>query len=212
MKKSELKKQLSAGFKAKLSPLGFKKSKYGFVKIDGDYSYSFIISSVDRYDFFPTNFAYSLRCSSIGKILKNIIDLHEDSYPYYPVMSQGQADLYEMKRYPLFPHKFCTESDAAEVIEQVSSYFIGTALPYMESISSLEALEKLTNQQPHPYSIRTGPLLGKLVNNASYLAIVQEYRESLKNWKAEWDKKDFEAIVTFLDAHSVEELQRMISA
>ena len=208
MKKRDLEKLLNSGFSEKFKPFGFKKAKYEFLKINGDYSYDFIFSSVDRDNSFPTTFSYMLGCKSVTNLLRKVIHTR---YEFYPIKGTGIADLFEDKKYPVKDYDIYTEDDAKKMVAEVSAYFINDALPYLESISNLHALEALTNSNPHPLKFRSGLVLAKLVANPQYDSVVEQYREAFirTGWVVEWDKTDFEKIVAFLDAHSLDELQVM---
>ncbi len=206
MKKSDLEKLLNSCFREKLKPLGFKKYNSGFVKIKDDFSYKFILSSVNRDTSYPSTFAYMLSCKLVGSVLGNVIGISD---AYFPVRGGGQAELWESKKYPVKDYDIYTEDDAKKMVAEVSAYFTNEALPYLESISNLHALEALTNSNPHPLKFRSGLVLAKLVDNPQYDSLVEQYRESFKGWVVEWDKTDFEKMVAFLDCHSLDELHAM---
>lgn len=206
MKLTDLKKLLFSTYGESLKPLGFKKEKYGFRKNDGNFSYFFNFSSIDRGNSYPTEFSYSLSVKSLARILSNVISFNGE---YYQVTGGSQVNLFEVKKYPIKDYDIYTENDALSMAEEVLTYFINETLPYLKSISSLEALDALINKAPHPLSFRSGLVLAKLVGNPQYDSLVEQYRESFKGWVVEWDKTDFEKIVAFLDAHSLDELQVM---
>lgn len=208
MKLTDLKKLLFSIYGESLKPLGFKKVKYGFMKINGDYAYNFIFSSLDRDNSFPTGFFYGLGSKSIANIIKKVVAVHEDN-SFYPMIGWRQVVLWEAKKYPVKDYDIYTEDDAEKMVAEVSAYFTNEALPYLESISNLHALEALTNSNPHPLKFRSGLVLAKLVENPKYDSLVEQYRESFKGWVVEWDKMDFEKIVSFLDCHSLDELHAM---
>lgn len=206
MKLTDLKKILFSTYGESLKPLGFKKEKYGFRKNEGNFSYFFNFSSIDRDNSYPTEFSYSLSVKSLARILSNVIYFNGE---YYQVTGGSQVNLFEMKKYPIKDYDIYTESDALSMAKEVLTYFINETLPYLKSISSLETLETLVNKAPHPLSFRSGLVLAKLVDNPQYDSLVEQYRESFKGWVVEWDKTDFEKIVAFLDCHSLDELHAM---
>jgi hypothetical protein len=205
MKISEVSKLLSKGFGEMYKPLEFKKWKYGYKKEVGSFSYTFGFSSSNMDNSFPSTFYYRLGCFTVGNILNLITPLTELDTQ---IIGIGQADLFEAKKISILKYDIYNEEDANKMVSEVSKYFIEQALPYLESVSSIEKLEKITNSELNPWKKSTGLILAKLVNNPSYESLKIKYRELLKDW-SDWDKQELEKVISFLDSHSQEELLKI---
>ena len=154
---------------------------------------------------FPTTFYYTLGNIAVGNILNQITLLNERDAQ---IIGIGQADLFEAKKYPILKYDIYTEEDVNKMVSEVSVYFIEEALPYLESVSSIEKLEEITNTELNPWKKSIGLILAKLVNNPEYENLKSKYRELLKDW-SDWDKQELEKVIDFLDSHSQEELLKI---
>jgi len=212
MKAGEVRKLLNSGFKTiMLNKLGFKKWKYGYVKETSNgtyYKFSFSYACYDTC--FPTTFIYGIGLSKVTKIFKKIMpeDFVAPEHEYPNILTLGQIELFESKKFPVFKYNIYSEDDINKMVSEVSAYFINEALPYLESISSIEKLEQITNNELNPHKSSTGLLLAKLVNSPNYENLKSQYRALLKDWP-EWDKRELEKVVEFLDNHSQEELLKI---
>ena len=205
MKISEVSKLLTKGFGEIYKPLEFKKWKYGYKKDVGKFSYTFGFASSNMDNSFPSTFYYRLGSHAIGNILNRIIPLTERDIQ---IIGIGQADLFEAKKFPILKYDIYTVEDVNKMVSEVSTYFISEVLPYLESIASIEELERITNAELNPWKKSTGLILAKLVKNTEYEDLKNKYRELLKNW-SDWDKQELEKVIDFLDSHSQEELQKI---
>ncbi len=202
MKNSEVSKLLSKGFGEMYKPLEFKKWKYGYKKEVGNFSYTFGFASSNMDNSFPSTFYYRLGSYTIGRILNRITPITELDTQ---IIGIGQADLFEVKKFHVLKYDIYSEEDVYKMVSEVSKYFIEQALPYLESVSSIEKLEQITNSELNPWKKSIGLILAKLVNNPNYESLKIKYRELLKDW-SDWDKQELEKVISFLDEHNQEEL------
>lgn len=208
MKKIEVTKLLNIGFKIMLDKNNFKKWKFGYIKELGNGTYyNFAFSSASYDTCFPTTFYFGIGSKDVKKISKKILPenftIPENEFP--TILSIGQKELFEAKKFPVFKYDIYTEEDVNKMVNEVSEYFTRVAFPYLESISSIEKLEELTNTELNPWKKSIGLILAKLVNNPEYEILKNKYRELLKDWN-DWDKQELEKVISFLDNHSQEEL------
>src|SRR6218665_3608036 len=212
MKAGEVRKLLNSGFKTiMLNKLGFKKWKYGYVKETSNGTYYDFAFSYACYDTcFPTTFNYGIGLSQVTKIFKKIMpeNFAGTEYEYPVILSLGQIGLFVSKRFPVLEYNIYSEEDINKMVSEVSAYFINEALPYLESISSIEKLEQITNNELNPHKRSTGLLLAKLVNNPNYENLKSQYRALIKDWP-ETSKQESEKVISFLDNHSQEELLKI---
>jgi hypothetical protein len=211
MKKSEVTKKLNEGFQIKLNSQQFRKWKFGFIYENNDFYFDFGYSSASYDTCFPTTFYYGVGSNNVKEILKRVfpenLSRPENTFP--KIFSQGQKELFEEKKYPIFKYDIYSEDDVNKMINQVSDYLIKEALPYLRSISNLEVLEKMTNHLPlNPWKKDVGLILSKLVSNPTFESLKNQYRELLKDW-SDWDKQELEKLIDFLDKHSCTELLKM---
>lgn len=208
MRKTEVTKSLNEKFKPILSKYGFKKWKFGFIKEDKEFYHVFAYSSSAYDTCFPTTFYYGIGLQKVKNILKKIflenLSRAENQYP--AILSYGQKELFEAKKYPIFKYDIYNESDVNNMVTNVSRYFIEEALPYLQSISNIEKLEEIINTEPKPRKKDVGLILARLGNNPNYEHLKQQYRELLEDW-SDWDKKELEKVISYLDSHSLEELK-----
>lgn len=205
MKISEVSKLLFKGFGEMYKPLEFKKWKYGYKKEIGNFSYTFGFSSSNMDNSFPSTFYFRLGSYAVGNILNQITPLNEKDTQ---IVGIGQADLFEAKKFYILKYDIYNEEDINKMVSEVSKYFIEQALPYLESVSSIEKLEQITNEELNPWKKSIGLILAKLVNNPEYENLKQKYRELLKDW-SDWDRKELEKVISFLDSQSHEELLKI---
>src|SRR6218665_982002 len=181
MKKSEVNKSLFKGFGEKYKPMGFKKWKYGYKKESQNFSYTFGFASAYMDNSFPSIFYYSLGSFSVGNILSEIIPVKEKDTL---IIGIGQVELFENKKFHVCEYDIYTEDDVNKMVSEASTYFINEALPYLESVSSIDKLEQITNSELNPWSKSIGLILAKLVNNPNYENLKSQYRALLKDWRS----------------------------
>lgn len=211
MKAGEVNKLLHSGFKTMLNKLGFKKWKFRYVKETSNgtfYDFAFSYACYDTC--FPTTFYCGIGLHKVNEILKKIMPENfvspEQEYPI--ILSLGQAGLFESKQFPVSKYNIYSEDDINKMVSEVSAYFINVALPYLESISSMDKLEQIINTELNPNKSSKGLILAKLVNNPNYENLKSQYRALLKDW-SETSKRELEKVISFLDNHSHEELLKI---
>ena len=129
---------------------------------------------------------------------------------YFPIIGIGQSELFESKNYPILEYDIYTEEDALKMVDEVMNYFENEALPFLESLSNLETIEKVINNEPIPQKGIFGLILAKLTGNENYEPLKSKYRDLLKEW-SDWDKQELEKVISFLDKHTKEELEEIAS-
>lgn len=202
MKKAEAKKLLDTYFKDRLESIGFKKSKYGFVRKERDYFVAFGYSLVDLDNSFSSQFGIHCGFESIDKVYGFSVGRNVNQINLYSI---SQAGLYDERKYPKLEYDLYTESDIQHMVSEVAEYLERKALPFFANLSTIERLEKFRNENPTPQQAKSGLILAKLVGNPNYENLKGQYRLLLKDWP-ESDKQELEKIIAFLDQHTTEEL------
>jgi len=211
MKKSEVEKYLAKGFKASFLK-DYKKTKYSFVKLLDElyYSFGFVTLNLDSY--FPATFRFSVGSKKVKALLENILpkkfkNISENEYP--PAIFLGQIKLFDEGKYPTLEYGIYTETDAQKMVDEVSAYILNEVLPEWEANPTLEYLEKKVNENLTDVPNFSGLILAKLIGrNPKYESIKQHFTNTSKDWN-DWDKKDLEKVIEFLDNHSQEELLKI---
>jgi hypothetical protein len=101
-----------------------------------------------------------------------------------------------------------SSSDVRDVVAAVKRDFEGTALPYFDSYSSTEAVDKLLNDDPEEKSphrmmewlrASTGLIAARLTGRANYDSLVQIYREKVQRLDRGFYLPQFESLVRSLE-------------
>lgn len=217
MKISELTKYINESAKNKLSSLGFKKDGYGFTLNENGFTKKIIFSSVDRDNSFPTSYAVWFGLLVVDKILYKATGNADE---FKKVKHGGQifirqVELFEQGKYPIKDYDIYTFEQADQAVNQSLNYFLNTIIPEYDEFKNIQHLEKkinlkdvFTNDRFLSSRVKYGLILAKLVNNPEYENLKNKYRELLKDW-SDWDKQELEKVISFLDSHSQEELQKI---
>ena len=208
MKKNDIEKILNSEFKNRIVTLDFKKKGDKYLLIEKDVYKYVRITTYDYYDVFPSQFAYGIGFLSIQKLLRTIIGgmYKNPENDFIPVLGIGQAELYESGDYDVLEYEIRKEEDILVMVNEVMNYLEKDALPYFESINTIEKIEPVVNASDNPRKGVTGLILAKLVGNPNYPQLKEKYRYLLKDW-TEDEKEKLETAIRFLDNHTQEELQ-----
>jgi len=203
MKKVELNKYFDKQFKIALGN-GYKKKGYVLLKELGGIYFSLGFGIVNNDNSFPSTFSYCIGCKKINIIFTTILRGNEP----FGCICTGQLRLFDEGKYPVLEYDIKTEADAQKMVDEVSDYIINTVLPEWEANPTIEYLEKKVNEKLGDSPNFSGLILSKLVGSSNYNKIKAHYQQVSKDW-SEWDKQDFEKVITFLDSHSQEELLKI---
>jgi hypothetical protein len=207
MKKAELNKYLEKGFKEKLIS-DYKKKKYRYVKEYSQFYFTFMYSSVNLDEWYPTTFSFGIGSIKLKKILEQIFPKKYIDFPenqFRPHLIYSQISLFDKGKYPILEYDIKSEVDAQKMVDEVSDYILNKVLLEWEANPTLEYLEKKVNEKLVDVPNFSGLILAKLVNNPNYEIIKAHFIEVSKDW-AEWDKEDLQKVILFLDSKSQEEL------
>src|SRR6218665_311723 len=212
MKEREVSKILENGVKARLGGV-FKKLKYGhYLKNIGDLYFDFGFGIAKYDNLLPSTFNCSFGCQLYSNLLNYMIDslgLNFQKSDYLFAYAFNQARLFDEGKYPISEYDIYTEADAQKMVDEVSAYILNEVLPEWEANPTLEYLEKKVNERRLTDVLRlSGLILAKLLGKPKYESIKQHFITVSKDWH-EWNKKDFEKIIEFLDNHSQEELWKI---
>src|SRR6218665_80621 len=212
MKQKEVRKILENGVKARLGGV-FKKLKYGhYLKNIGDLYFDFGFGIVNSDNSFPSTFSCSFGCRSYSNLLNYMIDnlgLNFQKRDYLFAYGIDQIRLFDEGKYPTLEYDIYTEADAQKMVDEVSAYILNEVLPEWEANPTLEYLEKKVNENLTDVPNFSGLILAKLIGrNPKYESIKQHFTNTSKDWN-DWDKKDLEKVIEFLDNHSQEELLKI---
>jgi hypothetical protein len=216
MKISEVKKSLKNKSYEKFKSLGFKKYQFGINKKVGNYEYYIGFGIVDSDNSFPTTFHFGISSRYLNNILRQIfIDKELSLNSYCTVYGTKQTRLFDDKQYPVLEYDIYTEEDIDNLINDLYKYYVVEILPFLEKLTNIDKLskfiisEKVLNESMYlPNTLTNGIILSKLTNNTNYEQLKNNYTILVKDW-AEWDIKNFNKVLMFLEKQTQEELLKI---
>src|SRR5690606_15628566 len=128
------------------------------------------------------------------------------------VLNMNQGDLYDQGKYYIPEYRLEIENDVYRMIDELIHYLKNEALPYLESINNIEALDKIINENPtEPTAGVKGLILAKMSDNPNYEELKKKYRQLFidRQWAIQEDIDNLEKVILFLDNHSKEELEKI---
>lgn len=207
MKQSEVRKALETGFKVKFGNT-LKKHKYVLIKHFGEIYFDFGVGIVDYDNSFPSTFYFGFGNKIYSNLFNKMINqfgLNIQGNKFFIAIGTGQLRLFKEGKYPILEYDICTQADAQKMVDEVSTYILNEVLPEWEANPTLEYLEKKVNEKLTDVPSFSGLILAKLVGNPKYESIKQHFTNVSQDW-GDWDKKDLEKVIEFLDNHNREEL------
>lgn len=216
MKLSEVRKALLKKAQDSFNELGFKKNGDLIVKNNGDFQVYIGFGIVDNDNSFPTTFRYGISSKTLNNIKKYIfpergLKLNDFSGVY----GQKQTLLFDKKEYPILEYDIRNNSDVESMVTDLKKYFEKGLLSKLEGLQNSNELSNILNSQETldesmhlPSTLINGLIFCKITKNVNYVSSKSKYRELLKEWN-DWDRKDLEKVISFLDSHSQEELLRI---
>lgn len=205
MKKAELKEILYAKLSEFLEPAGFKYQKKfdwflrqvpgGFQTVGSgivDYNPDFILTPV-----------LTIRQDAVAEILMRFLTVAKG---YEKALITISANYNIISSKPFFNPKVTTVEQINECAAGITRFLDEAGLPFLQQNSSVEALDKLVNQNPgvpSPYigyslhRAMNGVTLAKLNQNSTYDQLVLQYRSAITAVQPT-EKQRFEDLVKFL--------------
>lgn len=207
MKLTEARKYLEEGFKNKFGNL--KKRKYWFFKDIGELYFRFGVVLVNSDNSFPSTFGCgfgNIHYSNLFNFIIRELKINRQENKYITVYNIGQIPLYDRGEYPVLEYDIYTEQDANKMVEEVSDYILNTVLPEWEANPTLEYLEKKVNENLNEAPNFSGLILAKLIGSSNYEHVKEHLIEVSKDW-ADWDKKDLDKVINFLETESLDNIK-----
>lgn len=219
MNYNEVKKELKKEFENFLKPLGYK-SKSGsqgceFIQITNIGSLKIGYGVANYIDEFNTAVFISIHIKSMGLIMCHILD---EKYQENAggVISGGTADYFEELNYR---YQIQTIEDIKEWGKIVSRFYEEYAVPFFEKYNSVDAIDKLLNENPSEkviylddlgWRIIKGLIAAKLNNNSKYNELRDYYRSEVESkFQGYFMYEKCMKTIDFLDNHSPEELLKI---
>lgn len=211
MKQSEVNKYLGANFDLVFKTKRFKKTQYRFVKNFGDLYIVFLYAVIDNDNSFPSHFSFGVGSHKLRILSRHILPekfVQIKGNDFFTAIGTGQLRLFDEGKYPILEYDIYTETDAQKMVDEVSDYILNNVLPEWEANPTNEYLEKKVNESLSDSPNFSRLILAKLVGSSNYETIKAHYINVSKDW-SEWDRKDLEKVISFLDSHTQEELQEI---
>ncbi len=218
MTEKELYKKMKEKANERLKENGFKISRGQLAKEVGEFKYYIDFGIVDLNDVKLASFHFGISSKSLSIIYKCLEpdrDLRKNQY--YTVYGINQARLFTGSRYPKSEYEIRKEEDVIEMIDEFYEYYINQAYPFLSSISDLKKISGFMNYDENvkkqsaylANTLKTSLILARLTEDPYYNKLKEEYRVLLGGW-VEYEKKEFEKIIFFLDNNSPKELKEVI--
>lgn len=215
MNYSEVKKELKKEFESFLKPIGYKSKTdpqgCDFGKENGT-SLNRIGYGVANYiDEFNTGCYLKIEIKAIQKVQKIIYDGE-----YFETLSTGIADYFNENNYR---YKIKTQNDILEWGKIVRKFYEEYAVPFFEKYNSVDAIDKLLNENPAEkviylddlgWRIITGLISAKLNQNPNYNKLRNYYKSVVESkFQGYFMYEKCIKVIDFLDNHNFEELNKI---
>ena len=214
MTKLELKK----GLFEKLSVLLLQYDFVLFRRMDWFQRHVDLTTQMYRLDFYPGIAGYTvapsicLRLEQVERIFHLVSGFETKYQKLTPTIWVTVNDLTKSKSG--CDYELQTSDDIDSVAEKLFTYFKDVALPFFEQNSSLEAVDKLLNDEPEKDSIYYsfylrcyhGVIVAKLNNRSNYHQIAEIYRQELTLFADGYYLTDYERLLDVLTKEQFSEI------
>ncbi|MFN8438013.1 MAG: hypothetical protein U0V72_10250 [Cytophagales bacterium] len=216
MKLSEVKNSLLKKALESFKDLGFKKEGKFLVKNSGDFKIYLGFGIVNSDNSFPTTFHFGISSRVLANFKRIIFpEKGFKSDDFSGAYGQKQESLFDKKEYPILEYDIKSSSDIDGLVTDLKKYFEDGLIDKLEKLQNNDALCNILNSQETldesmhlPSTLISALIFYKITENVNYVSSKNKYRELLKEWN-DWDRKDLEKAIEFLDSHSQEELLKI---
>jgi hypothetical protein len=219
MNYTEVKRELKNEFESFLKPLGFKS------KIDSQGCRFFKkIKKCDiRFGFGVSNFIDEFYASPFGSLGLNNIQIIENSI-FNEELSYDTILLNKSEYFNNLNYKYKIENidDILEWGKIIKEFYTNYAVPFFEKYSSIDAIDKLLNENPSEkviylddlgWRIIKGLIAAKLNSNPKYPELRAYYKSEVESkFQGYFMYEKCMKTIEFLDRHTLQELDEMIAS
>lgn len=217
MNYSEVKKELKKEFESFLNPLGYKSKTDAqgckFIKLTAQNIFTITYGVANYIDEFNTGLVIGIENNKLEEVQKHILN----EFIGFAIGS-GTSDYFKEIN---FRFKIKTEEDIKEWGKIVRKFYEEYAVPFFEKYNSVDAIDKLLNDQPTEkviylddlgWRIIKGLIAAKLNSNPKYNELRAYYRSEVENkFQGYFMYEKCMKTIDFLDNHSQEELLQIES-
>ncbi|WP_281323903.1 hypothetical protein [Flavobacterium sp. IMCC34518] len=221
MNYSEVKKELKKEFENLLKPLGYKsksESQGCEFSLTKDIQFFRLGFGVANYiDEFKTSCSIGLGIFPVQKILFNALDeIPIIPNDYGSTLGVRISDYFGETNYN---YKIKTQEDIVEWGKIVTKFYQEYAVPFFEKYNSVDAIDKLLNENPAEkviycddlgWRIIKGLISAKLNQNSKYNYLRDYYKGEVESkFQGYFMYEKCMKVIDFLDSHSFEELNKI---
>lgn len=220
MNYSEVKKELKKEFESILKPLGYKSKTdsqgCAFVLIDNQIILRLGYGVANYIDEFNTGCYIGLGLLPIQKILYKIEEVTDVVDSYGSTIGSSTASYFNEINYR---YKIKSQDDIIEWGKIVKKFYEEYAVPFFEKYNSIDAIDKLLNENPTEkviylddlgWRIIKGLIVAKLNKNPKYNELREYYKSEVESkFQGYFMYEKCMKTIEFLDNHNQEELLKI---